>query len=88
MEEALVNAYKYGAREQPATARVQREGGEIVLRVSNPVDPSEPPAATSSSTALGVIGIRERVASRGGTVEIQHSATRYTLTARLPSDLP
>lgn len=63
MQEALTNAQRHGS--SPVAVELRADGTAVTLRVSNPVN-SLPPVAPSSG--FGLIGMKERVQSAGGTL--------------------
>lgn len=83
LQEGLANALKHGDGRAMATAEVV--DAELALRVENLVGP-EP--ATPPSGRYGLVGIRERVESVGGTVsarrETRRDGTAFVLAVRIP----
>lgn len=81
MEEALVNAYKYGARGLAATARVSWDGRLVTVSVVNPI------ASHRSGVphrGLGLIGIQERARGLGGTSATTLEHGLFKLQVEIP----
>jgi len=81
LEEGLVNAYKYGAWGEAATARLEWKDQELVIGVSNFIDETR---RTPPSTGLGITGMRERAEALGGVVLVSAGGSSFELEARLP----
>ena len=77
LQEALTNAARHGAGSAEVTLGFDHG---VRLTVSNPVKPD----GTTSGGGHGVIGMRERAASLGGTLEAAEREGRFELSARLP----
>ncbi|WP_105567847.1 sensor histidine kinase [Microbacterium halophytorum] len=76
-QEALTNAQRYGAgRTEIALAE---SGGVIELRVANAIADPRPP----SGSGFGLVGMRERVESAGGSLEITDEGGRFSIAARM-----
>lgn len=75
IQEALTNARKHGTGTPLLQVSVE---GDLELRVENRR------GTVGVGTGFGLIGIRERVAALGGTVETGPDGDRYVLTAHLP----
>jgi two-component system, NarL family, sensor histidine kinase UhpB len=86
-QEALTNVARHAAA-TAARVRLFREGEQVVLRVED--DGRGIGAETSSpSGSLGVVGMRERAALLGGTVQITGSpGGGTTVEARVPFGAP
>jgi signal transduction histidine kinase len=81
VQEALSNVIRH-ADGAEVEVRVQR-GDELDLRVSNFI--AEPSAAPGTGTGSGLLGMRERAASVGGTVIVGPTGDgRYEVHATLP----
>ncbi|WIB67403.1 histidine kinase [Curtobacterium sp. MCBD17_035] len=78
-QEALTNAHRYGTGEAALT--VLTDEADVVISVTNPVA-STPPTAHGSG--YGLIGMRERVESAGGTLQLGTDEDVFTVTARIP----
>lgn len=81
VQESLTNAIKHAPHQRIDLELRAGPGLGVHLRVSNPL-PATPVAAPGSGT--GLLGVRERVASVGGTVEAGAQGDRWVLTAHLP----
>jgi len=82
VQEALTNAHKHGAGER-AHILIALDEASITVTVTNPMRADvERPAATGSG--LGLIGLRERVASVRGTVEAGPAPGGWRVVARMP----
>jgi signal transduction histidine kinase len=80
LQEALTNAHKYGTGRATLTITYTAEG--IVLEVVNAVAADRAPA----TSGYGIVGMRERAASAGGTVHAQAGpGGRFTVRAELPA---
>ncbi|GAA0227211.1 hypothetical protein GCM10009527_024470 [Actinomadura nitritigenes] len=85
MQEGLTNARKHAPG---AGVRVTLEapgGTALTIEIVNPIPPGPPPAAALPGAGAGLVGLGERVALLGGTLE--HGRTgdgRFRLRARLP----
>ena len=79
LQEALTNASRHGA----GTACVETiyDASALELRVTNPVGDQRPPESTSGH---GVVGMHERAAALGGTLDIERNNGTFTIRARLP----
>lgn len=60
---------------------VSNHGAGIVIAVTNDLPR---PVAAANSAGFGLAGIRERVASSGGTVTVVSSDGSFTVTAYIP----
>lgn len=78
LQEALTNAARHGSG--PATVDLRVRGGEMALNVDNPVDhlPARP------SQGSGLLGMRERIAAAGGTIEAGVQNGRWIVRAIVP----
>jgi signal transduction histidine kinase len=79
LQEALANAARHGSG--PATVHLQVHAGEMSLHVNNPVQhqPVRP------SQGSGLLGMRERIAAAGGTIEAGAQGGRWVVRASVPS---
>jgi signal transduction histidine kinase len=69
-QEALTNAARH-ARASKATVRIAMDGHRVVLQVTDDgVGIASPQGGQGATSGLGLLGIRERVAPLGGTLEI------------------
>lgn len=82
IREGLTNAHKHGSGHR---AHVLLEYGAEALEitVTNPIEIAAD-APADASTGLGLVGIRERVASVRGTVDAGPAGSVFRLAARLP----
>jgi len=78
LQEALTNAHRHGRG--PVHIGVTRCAGELRLTVTNRTAPAPP----GGRPGFGLIGMRERVTSAGGTLHTRRGADRFELIARLP----
>ncbi|WP_158847825.1 sensor histidine kinase [Saccharothrix deserti] len=80
MQEALTNAHKYGTGTAGLTITYTPEG--ITIDVVNTVAAERTPA----QSGYGIVGMRERAAAAGGTLEAQVGPNgRFTVHAELPA---
>ena len=82
LQEALTNALKHGGRGQ-VHVRVAYDGDLLVLEVRNPLHPL--PAVRTPSGRHGLVGMRERVAAFGGSLQAGVVDDVFTITACLPT---
>ena len=80
VQEALTNVRKH-ARARRATVRVTRGGDAVTIEVS---DDGVGSAASTPSAGVGIVGMRERVALYGGTLEAGRAPSGYRVHARFP----
>ncbi|WOQ69526.1 histidine kinase [Microbacterium limosum] len=79
-QEALTNARRHGGPDAAADVRLRYDPGSVELEVTNSgrVAPARP-------GGLGIVGMRERAASSGGTLEAgPRSRGGYLVRARIP----
>ncbi|MEU4692770.1 histidine kinase [Actinoplanes sp. NPDC023714] len=82
IQEGLTNARRHGA-EPAASVRLRGAAGQgLRITIVNPL--SGTPAAPSSRSGLGLVGITERVELAGGTVRFGPDAGSFRLEADLP----
>lgn len=81
VQESLTNAIKHAPHHRIDLDLRAAPGIGVHLRVSNPL-PTLPVDAPGSGT--GLLGLRERVASVGGTVEVGAQGPHWVLIAHLP----
>ncbi|WP_405068994.1 sensor histidine kinase [Kribbella sp. NBC_01510] len=87
VQEALTNAHRHG--DGTATLRLRTEEGRILIEVVNPRRPGD--ASPSVGSGYGLVGIRERVESAGGRLEVADANGSFRLSVVLAvdgSDLP
>jgi signal transduction histidine kinase len=80
-QEALTNAARHGTGS--AEIVIERGAERLELTVTNPVGPDGDPA---SSGGRGILGMRERAALLGGTLEAGRESGRFRVHAVLPYD--
>ena len=81
-QEALTNAYKHGAGTARLTVRHSPEAVEI--EVVNPL----PVGAAGVGSGYGLLGMRERAASAGGTLTVGPAGSDFRVRAVLPAAAP
>ena len=78
LQEMVTNALRHGRRDAPVLVdRVWDDG--LCLRVANGADGSAP-----SPGGRGLDGMRDRLASVGGRLDVEPGPDRFAVTARLP----
>ncbi|RDI68594.1 sensor histidine kinase [Nocardia pseudobrasiliensis] len=82
VQEALTNARKH-APGQPVTLTIRDEAAQLVVTASNPLAAQRITLAASGAGA-GLLGMRERIAASGGTVEAGKENGRWTIRIRVP----
>lgn len=80
VQEGLTNCNKHSS-DGLAVLRIERRPAEILIRISNR---TREKSSNSVSSGFGLIGIRERVATVGGSVETQQINGKFLLEVRLP----
>lgn len=85
IQEALTNAHKHGA-DHRSQVRISVVGDAVSVVVANPVRAAVAAGTNGSSSGsrLGLLGLRERVASVGGSVETGPGPDGWRVAARLP----
>lgn len=85
VQEALTNAHKHGA-ERRAHVLIQVDTERLVIVVTNPMQPvvEQPAIDRPPSNGLGLVGLRERVASVRGSIEARPTPGGYRVQAVLP----
>ncbi|MFF7292593.1 sensor histidine kinase [Microbacterium sp. NPDC008134] len=82
VQEALTNAHKHGA-EHRAHLLLHADDDELMISVTNPM--AMPPARdVDDSSGLGLVGLRERVASVRGTVDAGPDGGGWKIHAWMP----
>jgi signal transduction histidine kinase len=82
IQEALTNSLRHSSR---AGTRISVELGTDTLTLAVTDDQPPAPRSPASGNGRGLIGIRERVASYGGTVTVEDDPARpFTVTVHLP----
>jgi signal transduction histidine kinase len=77
-QEGLTNASRHG--EGPAVMRLQVLDDEVLLEIRN----QRGTRAEATSRGSGLVGMRERVAAAGGSLEVGPECERWTVRASLP----
>lgn len=83
IQEALTNAHKHGT-EHRAHVLVHVGKDAVVVTVSNPMDTGTARGRDAAGSGLGLVGLRERVASVRGTVSAGPATAGWKVEARLP----
>lgn len=83
VQEALTNAHKHGS-DHRAHVLIHTDAQEVTVTVTNPVGAGTPVASSEPGSGLGLIGLRERVASVRGTVRAGLAPAGWKVEARLP----
>lgn len=84
IQESLTNAGKHGT-EGRAHVWLDQSDDTIHLIVTNPTSATDHPASEDSSRAgHGILGMRERVAALGGTIDISRRGDTFRVNATLP----
>jgi signal transduction histidine kinase len=81
LQEALTNVRKHAPGAQTAVL-VRYTGTSLHLRVDN--DGAASPDTNTNGVGQGLVGMRERVALYGGTLEVGHRPGGFTVAASLP----
>ncbi|WP_433154178.1 sensor histidine kinase [Actinomadura nitritigenes] len=85
VQEGLTNARKHAPGARVRVTLDAPGGTALTIEVLNPIPPGPPPAGAMPGAGAGLVGLGERVALLGGTLE--HGRTgdgRFRLRARLP----
>ncbi|GHG00898.1 sensor histidine kinase [Streptomyces filamentosus] len=85
VQECLTNAAKH-APGLPVRVVIDVVGPDLRIEVRNPL-PKQPPDRAPVSTGTGLVSMRERVASMGGTLTTTRRDGTYGVEARLPAGL-
>ncbi|HET6504276.1 MAG TPA: histidine kinase [Amycolatopsis sp.] len=86
VQEALTNVLKHAGRGTPVAVRVTWHAAELLVNVANG-PPGRPDGGARTGSGRGLVGMRERVAHLGGTVEAgRHSDGGYHVRVSLPLD--
>ncbi len=82
VQEALTNVRKHAGPGAAVTVRVSAADGELAIEVG---DDGRGAAAASDGRGLGLVGMRERAAVHGGTLEAGPvTGGGFAVSARLP----
>ncbi len=82
VQEALTNAQRYGVGS--VDVRTTFKDQQLIITVRNEKSAEPHPAETSG---LGLVGMRERTESAGGTLEITDLPKTFTVTATFPTTI-
>ncbi|MFK4482439.1 sensor histidine kinase [Curtobacterium sp. AB7] len=84
LQESLTNAHRHG--EGRTTVTLARAGDDLVLEVRNPRrrTPADEPVAGRTG-GLGLVGMRERVAAVGGSVQAAADGVLFVVRVHLPT---
>ena len=82
--EALTNVRKHSPRASTITIAIERTPSGIDWTVTN--DGSEASARPASNKGYGLVGMRERVETLGGTFTAGHTDAGWVVAARLPTE--
>lgn len=83
IQEGLTNAHKHGAQ-KTADLSVTVSGDKLEISITNPVALDRNNGSDLRGEGLGLIGIKERVESVGGTVATEATENSFKLDACLP----
>lgn len=87
VQEGLTNALKH-AHGQPVSVRLGEDGRELRVEIVNPLAPDGPGGSARGSllrgSGRGLIGLRERAAGAGGSLDAGSRDGHYVLRAALP----
>lgn len=83
VQEGLTNAHKHGS-EHRATLRIELRSDALEIEVNNPVDETSRNLREQLGEGFGITGLRERVASVGGSTEAGQLGAGYRLFVHLP----
>lgn len=86
IQEGLTNAHKHGS-EHRAHLTISVEAGALTITITNPVSHNAA-ANPVPGDRLGLVGVRERVASVGGQVSAGPIGDHFRLHAQLPLHTP
>ena len=90
VQESLTNALRHTSGSGPVTAVVAHTPGTVDIQVTSPEDRAQDsprrPASASSPGGRGIIGMRERAAVYGGTVDAGPSSLGWRVHATLHWD--
>ena len=85
IQEALTNAHKHGTEHRAhILIHVDTNTDTVTVTVTNPMDTARRPRDESAGSGMGLIGLRERVASVRGTVSAGPAPAGWKVEAVLP----
>ena len=82
VQESLTNSLRHGDRRSPTVIGIAW-GDELHVRVENVVNPVPPPPRADSGH--GLIGMRERIVTAGGRLEVGRQGDRFVVYAVVPT---
>ncbi|MEG8178516.1 sensor histidine kinase [Nocardia terpenica] len=82
VQESLTNARKH-APGQPVSLSLRDEGDRLAVDITNPLA-AQRGSLTGSGSGAGLLGMGERLAASGGTVEARKEDGRWTVRIRVP----
>jgi signal transduction histidine kinase len=90
VQESLTNALRHTSGSGPVTVVVAHTPGNVDIRVTSPEDPAQDsprrPASSAAGGGRGIIGMRERAAIYGGTVDAGPTSLGWRVHADLHWD--
>lgn len=78
-QEALTNAQRHGV--EPVQVGTRVDSGHLIITIANDKSAQHP---KSEGSGLGLVGMKERTESAGGTLQIKDTAQTFKITATLP----
>ena len=85
VQEGLTNVVKHAGAATPTTVSVALADDDLIVGVVNAGTPPGAPTGTGGGSRLGLVGLRERVSSLGGSLAAgPRSEGGFSLVARLP----
>jgi signal transduction histidine kinase len=90
VQEALTNALKHAGPGTPAQVVLRWEPDQVTVTVQNDAPPpgSRHAGPTPLSTGHGLLGLRERVQTAGGSLHVGPTPTGFVVQAVLPTAVP
>ncbi|MFI5777874.1 sensor histidine kinase [Nocardia sp. NPDC051570] len=82
VQEALTNARKH-APGQPVTLTIRDEADQLAITAVNPMA-TQRITLTASGSGAGLLGMRERIAASGGTVDVRKENGQWAIRIRVP----
>ncbi|MEM1335659.1 MAG: histidine kinase [Actinomycetota bacterium] len=87
VQEALANASRHGGSGLSSVG-VRHDAEECTLRITNPLGSTADPARQREHQGLGLVGMRERAESMGGSLEAEPVGSEWMVKAVLPAGTP